>query len=546
MNVHPNIINLSRTTRADTLTIITWNARSLANKHEELKAFLYKHKIDITLVQETLLTPRTKAYIAINYKWIRKDVDPDTKTRGVCIYLKANIPYKVLPPTLTPNIEKIGIQIQINNTQSVNIYCVYSHPGQKFLFNEWDLLLNNHSNPTIVGGDLNARHGIWDKNRDNPRGKKLYEHSYSRNYNIVAPAKPTRIPDSRNCSPSTKDLFLIQNITQDPTTETINDLNSDHLPVMLTLPLTFQTTHKLHLNYDKANWARFGEILQNYNPTYANIPLSEEEIETEIKSLTTKIQHAIDKAILKVKHTINTYQITPRVQYLITQRNKARKIWQKYRSPEYKLALNKLSKRIQYQINILKNEFYENNIKKLDVRDNSLWKNLNKLKAKGLHIVSLKVDDKIITSDQDKVNEIGKVYYKIHKGNQEIEDPETESLVQNTVGNLTNHNTEPIDYASRGELRTIIICSLKNKKAPGEDKIQGIVIKNLPLNITNILLDIYNSCLHHNYFPQAWKNSNVVPIFKPNKDKQDPSSYRPISLLALFGKMLEKNHAKQN
>lgn len=97
----------------------------------------------------------------------------------------------------------------------------------------------------------------------------------------------------------------------------------------------------------------------------------------------------------------------------------------------------------------------------------------SQLKAKGLHIASLKVDDKIITSDQDKVNEIGKVYYKIHKGNQEIEDPETESLVQNTVGNLTNHNTAPIDYASRGELRTIIICSLKNKKAPGEDKIQG-------------------------------------------------------------------------
>jgi hypothetical protein len=49
-----------------------------------------------------------------------------------------------------------------------------------------------------------------------------------------------------------------------------------------------------------------------------------------------------------------------------------------------------------------------------------------------------------------------------------------------------------------------------------------------------------NSVLHRQYFPPAWKHALVVSILKPGNDPTLPSSYKPISLIDTFGKVLEK------
>ena len=50
---------------------------------------------------------------------------------------------------------------------------------------------------------------------------------------------------------------------------------------------------------------------------------------------------------------------------------------------------------------------------------------------------------------------------------------------------------------------------------------------------------IFTNCLRHGVFPEIWKRANVVPVHKKN-EKNLKSNYRPISLLPIFGKMLEK------
>ena len=42
------------------------------------------------------------------------------------------------------------------------------------------------------------------------------------------------------------------------------------------------------------------------------------------------------------------------------------------------------------------------------------------------------------------------------------------------------------------------------------------------------------------YFPDAWKVSKIIPIPKPGKSCELPTSYRPISLLSILGELLEK------
>ena len=50
---------------------------------------------------------------------------------------------------------------------------------------------------------------------------------------------------------------------------------------------------------------------------------------------------------------------------------------------------------------------------------------------------------------------------------------------------------------------------------------------------------VFANCLSNGIFPDIWKHANVVPVHKKNK-KSLKGKYRPISLLPIFGKILEK------
>ena len=50
---------------------------------------------------------------------------------------------------------------------------------------------------------------------------------------------------------------------------------------------------------------------------------------------------------------------------------------------------------------------------------------------------------------------------------------------------------------------------------------------------------IFKSCLESCAFPSEWKKANVVPEHKKG-DKQSLKNYRPISILAIYGKIFER------
>ena len=50
---------------------------------------------------------------------------------------------------------------------------------------------------------------------------------------------------------------------------------------------------------------------------------------------------------------------------------------------------------------------------------------------------------------------------------------------------------------------------------------------------------IFKNCLRRGIFPETWKRANVVPVHKKN-EKNLKENYRPISLLQIFSKILEK------
>ena len=52
---------------------------------------------------------------------------------------------------------------------------------------------------------------------------------------------------------------------------------------------------------------------------------------------------------------------------------------------------------------------------------------------------------------------------------------------------------------------------------------------------------VFKTALNKNIIPRTWKLANIVPIPKPNKDTNKGTSYRPIYLLSVIAKTLEKS-----
>ena len=80
---------------------------------------------------------------------------------------------------------------------------------------------------------------------------------------------------------------------------------------------------------------------------------------------------------------------------------------------------------------------------------------------------------------------------------------------------------------------------LPNKTSSGYDNINNLLLKQLSTAIVSPLEIIFNKSIEEGTFPENMKQADIVPLHK-NKDKQDCSNYKPISLLITISKLLEK------
>ena len=95
------------------------------------------------------------------------------------------------------------------------------------------------------------------------------------------------------------------------------------------------------------------------------------------------------------------------------------------------------------------------------------------------------------------------------------------------------------DFVISEEKILKIIRSLNLNKVHGWDEISKRMIKLSDVSLVTPLKIIFTNCLSQGVFPGIWNCANVVRVHKKN-EKNLKSNYRPISLLTIFGKMLEK------
>jgi uncharacterized protein YktA (UPF0223 family) len=171
----------------------------------------------------------------------------------------------------------------------------------------------------------------------------------------------------------------------------------------------------------------------------------------------------------------------------------------------------------------------------------AVWQIINRESGK---ISSNKLDIKLnwnsedITHPQNVAELLNSIFSKI-----------SEELVKRTGSRMTNPvsqhvkinvntNTMFLSPITENKMENAA-KALKNKLSAGIDEIPDCVVKQCIKVLKRPLTNIYNASLESGIFPDQLKVAKVIPLYKKG-DRKDVGNYRPIALLSVFSKLLEK------
>ena len=156
------------------------------------------------------------------------------------------------------------------------------------------------------------------------------------------------------------------------------------------------------------------------------------------------------------------------------------------------------------------------------------------------------------------INKKMKVKNKIQRLRAEGETYETEQelceILNKKFNSVFNKDENwEADFGARGRdleaelsnisvTRTEVLSKLKNvdrRKAMGPDGVSGWVLRECAEELSHPILILYNNSLKQGKIPSQWKQADIVPIYKKG-NREDPLNYRPVSLLSIVCKILER------
>lgn len=189
------------------------------------------------------------------------------------------------------------------------------------------------------------------------------------------------------------------------------------------------------------------------------------------------------------------------------------------------------------------NEEWDRKLQAIDAHDISLWK-LTKTLTKNRNyekIPQLNTPIGLVTKDAQKAEAFADTLKQTFKPNHsEPYLQQQHSVIEDYIKHAQKTtDTEEIAKTTTEKIKHII-KNLPKRKAPGADGITNTAIKYLPEEGIKALENIINNILHHRYYPDRWKEAEIILIKKPNKPKNHTTSYPPISLLSALSKIAEK------
>ena len=172
----------------------------------------------------------------------------------------------------------------------------------------------------------------------------------------------------------------------------------------------------------------------------------------------------------------------------------------------------------------------------------------NKFKN-GSEIILLESNN--IITDPFQVSNIFNEFYKSLSEYKEVSDSLDSRSFYDIVNRHANHSSVNLIKMNANTQNNFSFSCVSNEsmleylnnlntnKTPGYDGIQAKFIKLSSISISHSLCTIFNKCVVSSRFPSLMKMSEISPIFKKS-DTLSKENYRPVNLLTVWSKVFER------
>ena len=496
--------------------------------------------IDVICLNETRLDNSiTDNAISINgYDVFRKD--RDREGGGVAIYVNRNgsFTYKVRNDLMPTDLEMIILEITQPKCKPFLIISWYRPPGTHMdLFEKINHVLENvecTDKEVMIVGDTNC-----DLLTSNPTCYTLKMKEIAINFHLKQLIKkPTRITEN---SKTLIDHIYVpaEKICKSGVLYTGI---SDHGMVYVTIgkdKKQIKNKHKFKTNrsYKHFDDNAFVHDMENVNwediVHHDNIDDVLEDFENKFLKITN--QHApLKKKRVRQKQspwlTVELINEMRKRDYLKKKacKSNSTEIWTEFKNKKNKV--NIMIKKCKQ--NYFSEQLNTKNTKKI-------WENLRNIvpsKSKNTDINNIKTEEGIKSNPYDIANALNEYFSTIGpKLAESIPKGNDNDIMTSDQSIINKFNFSQIDE----EYIYNQLHKLSSNKATGNDEIPCKLIKLAINSILAPITYIVNLSLTTGCFPQKWKNARICPVFKGG-DNTEPCNYRPISILPILSKILER------
>ena len=545
------------------LKVLSWNIHSLNSKFNDFIDFLKEYEkndciFDVIIIQESWKVKNPSSLELDGYNFLYK-TRVDSEGGGVAFYINKNLRfrekgcYSIFEEKI---FESLCIEIEVNKKEKVLISNVYrsncDHPQltplqqtNRFLdiFTNLQDQLSSSNTEAYIFGDLN-----FDllKFEQNINIRDLMENSFSNGF-LELISLPTRVTEAT--ATLIDHVYTNSNKTNFDSSIILSDI-SDHFPILTILDgkrMNKKSSFVYIRSFNDENLDAFKNELQNINwdQLYA-----ENDVQRAYEIFHEIFNTAYERhfPLKKIKRRNSKYFSEDfMTKGLITSRKKKfaltdKKIKQPTeaninRYKEYRNLYNKLirsAKQLHYKLQLEKNK---NDLKKT-------WQILKDAirmrKDKSLSIQEIRYNNVIINDKEMIADKFNEHFTTIaDKITDEINPSDRDSIdfLRNFNLNFTFRNVYAFEIKD-------IIKELKSKASLDMYGMSNIFIKKITDQLINPLRHIFNRSLQTGIIPSKLKIAKVIPIFKLDKKDakftENMSNYRPISLLPILSKILEK------
>lgn len=501
------------------------------DKFDKIKALLnqLKYKNDLIVLGETKIKKRFPINLLNipGYDKILCMRQSNNGGGGLLVFYKKDLTIYDIKQTSTSH-EKITFIIEINGMK-IKFVMYYRPPltnNFKHFLEDLEKEIADYEDEIIILGDINVH--TKDDSRDACKYKNLLT-----SYNLEI----TNDQITRNVSKRIIDHVVCSDMKNSLINNTISMPNeiSDH-NMLITTVSNMQVERKRKLVYHEK--ICYHQLVDNFSNLKWKFDILNQKDPNEItKQLTQLTQETIKRSKIRFRLKQKENFILPWYNTRVIKALEIKNHWsKKYRNSRknkhVKLLFIKHSKRLKI---IMKEEklkhqyeyFYEKNQKRL-------WKNINEYLGRNNsnEINAIRKSNGELISNKKKIGDI----FNEHFVNS-IDD-----LVRQTVSTIppnffSINQSIVLENVTLNEIE-YIICTLKNS-SPGYDNVKPQVIKKLIGEISPYICHLVNQIFITGVFPENLKLAIVVPINKSG-DKLNYDDYRPVSILSVFSKIIEK------